>query len=103
MIALLRLSAGPVGWAAAFCLVYALHGLGCARRWDAVMAGGGSLHRWVLLGAWALSIGATLAIALYLTGRRDAPLGHAAAALGWVGFAATLITFLPVAVVPACT
>lgn len=96
MRVLLRLSAGLIGWAAAFCLIYALHGLGCAGAWDA------SRFRWAMLVAWGISIAATLGVALWLTRRRGTSLERAAAALGWVGLAATIITFIPIAIVPAC-
>lgn len=102
MIMLLRLTAGLIGWAAAFCLIYALHGLGCAGGWNAIPFAGLSVHRWTLLGAWAGSLLATLSVALILNRRRTTPLDRAAAALGWVGVAATLITFAPIAIVPAC-
>ena len=103
MIMLIRLSAGLIGWAVAFCLIYALHGLGCAAGWETRHAGGFSVHHIVLFAAWALSLGATLAIALWLRRYRATTLDRAAAALGWVGFAATLVTFAPIAIVPACT
>ena len=103
MTMLLRLSAGLIGWAIAFCLIYALHGLGCARGWDAVPLAGSSAHRWVLLGGWAASIAATLFLAILLDRDRSTTLDRVAAALGWVGVAATLVTFAPIVVVPACT
>lgn len=103
MIVLLRLSAGLIGWAAAFCLVYGLHGIGCAAGWEARGPGAIGLHRLVLLAAWGVSLAATLAIALALHRRRGAAiLGRASAATGWIGFAATAFTFLPILVVPAC-
>lgn len=103
MIVLLRLSAGLIGWAAAFCLIYALHGVGCAAGWNTLPLGGVGVHHAVLLVAWMLSLAATLAIALWLRRYRTTTLDRAAAALGWVGFVATIVTFAPIAVVPACT
>ncbi|WP_314373457.1 hypothetical protein [Sphingomonas paucimobilis] len=102
MMVLLRLSAGLIGWAAAFCLIYALHGLGCAGGWDRLPFAGLSVHRWTLLAAWAGSLAVTLVLALRLARHRATSLDRAAAALGWVGFAATLITFAPIAIVPSC-
>ncbi len=102
MIVLLRLSAGLIGWAVAFCLIYALHGLGCSGGWGDAGVGGMSVHRTVLLAGWAFSLAATAGIALWLRRFRATSLDRAAAALGWVGFAATLITFAPIVVVPAC-
>lgn len=103
MTMLLRLSAGLIGWAVAFCLIYALHGLGCARGWDTVPLTGSSVQRWVLLGGWAVSLLATLSLALRLQRVRATALDRVAAALAWVGVVATLLTFAPIAVVPACT
>lgn len=102
MIVLLRLSAGLIGWAAAFCLIYALHGLGCARGWAALALGGGSVHRWALLVAWAVSLAVAVALALWLQRRRGTTLDRAAIAVGWIGVAATLVTFAPIVIVPAC-
>lgn len=102
MIVLLRLSAGLIGWGAAFCLVYALHGLGCAGGWARTPLAGLDVHRWVLIAAWALSLGATLAIAIWVTRHRVGQFDHAAMLTGWVGFAATIVTFTPVMAVPAC-
>lgn len=103
MTMLLRLSAGLIGWAVAFCLIYALHGLGCARGWDTVPLAGSSVQRWVLLGGWAVSLLATLLLALRLQRVRATALDRVAAALAWVGVVTTLLTFAPIAVVPACT
>ena len=43
--ALLWSIAGLIGWAAAFVLVYGLHGLGCAGGWDQIPAGPTNLQR----------------------------------------------------------
>lgn len=94
MIALLRLSAGLIGWATAFCLIYALHGLACAGGWRAA--------RWVLAAAWGLSLAVTLGIALWLSRRPATLLDRASAATGWAGFVATLVTFAPLIGVPPC-
>lgn len=102
MIMLLRLSAGLTGWAIAFCLIYALHGMGCAQGWDVRPLGGLSVHRWVLLGAWVASLAATSILAIWLARSRATTLDRAAAALAWVGVFATLVSFVPIAVVPAC-
>lgn len=102
MIALLRLTAGLILWAAAFSLIYGLHGIGCAAGWDARDVGGLSLQRAVLLAAWGVSLAAAVALALWLGRRRATTLDRAAIALGWAGVAAVAVTFLPVAVVQSC-
>lgn len=103
MTMLLRLSAGLAGWAVAFCVIYGLHGLGCARGWDTLPLGGASLQRWMLLGTWSVSLALTMLLAIRLGRARGTTLDRVAAALAWVGVVATLITFVPIAVVPACT
>lgn len=103
MIVLVRLSAGMIGWAVAFCLIYALHGMSCAAGWEMARLGGISVHRAILFAGWGLSLAAMLSIALWLRRYRSTSLDRAAAALGWVGFVATIVTFAPITVVPACT
>jgi hypothetical protein len=103
MIALIRMSAGLIGWAVAFCLIYALHGIGCAAGWAAIPAMGVSLHRLVLLTAWLASVAATLGIALWLHRQRHGALdARAGAVLGWTGLAATVAGGLPILLVPDC-
>ncbi|MEH3036110.1 MAG: hypothetical protein PGN23_06365 [Sphingomonas adhaesiva] len=102
MTVLLRLSAGPIGWAVAFCLIYGLHGVGCAHGWDRIELPGGDAQRIVLAAAWLACLAATLALALYLSRDRSTPLGRAVLATGWTGFAATLVTFVPLLAVPTC-
>ena len=102
MTVLLRLSAGLIGWAAAFCLIYALHGVGCARGWDGLRWAGVDLHRWALFAAWGGSLAVTLAIAIVLHRRRATTLDRAAAATGWIGLVATFVTFIPLVGVPSC-
>lgn len=102
MIALLRLSAGLIGWAIAFCLIYGLHGIGCARGWDQATLVGGDAQRVVLVAAWLVCLGATLAVALFLSRYRATLLDRAALATGWTGVAATFVTFVPLVIVPSC-
>lgn len=102
MIVLLRLSAGLIGWAAAFCVIYALHGLGCAGGWYRMPLAGLDVHRWALIAAWIVSLGATLGIALWINRHRAGQLDGAAIVTGWVGFGATIVSFAPLIMVPAC-
>ncbi|MBB4087283.1 hypothetical protein [Sphingomonas carotinifaciens] len=102
MIALLRMSAGLIGWAIAFCLLYALHGIGCASGWATTPVMGASLHRVVLLAAWIGSVAATLALALRWREPGPALTDRAAAVLAWVGCAATVAGGLPILLVPDC-
>jgi len=102
MIALLRLSAGLIGWAVAFCLIYALHGVGCAAGWEQAPVLGGDRQRVVLIATWLACVAATVSVALYLMRRRTTLLERAAVATGWTGVAATIVTFVPIVVVPSC-
>jgi hypothetical protein len=103
MIALARMTAGLVLWAIAFCVLYGLHGIGCAAGWAGVAAGPVSLHRMLLLLAWVACIAASLALALWL--RRGAGHGlieRTAEVSAWVGLAATVVTGVPIVTLPVC-
>lgn len=103
MIALVRMTSGLTLWAVAFCVLYGLHGIGCASGWAAVPAGPVSLHRLILSVAWVGGVGAALLIALWLRRRGgEAMIDRAGRALAWVGLGATLVSGLPVATLPAC-
>jgi hypothetical protein len=103
MIALVRMSAGLIVWAVAFCVLYALHGLGCARGWATIGLGATSAHRAVLIAAWLLCIGTAIGVAVW---RWPARTGTLVERTGWrlalVGVAATAITGLPIVTLPAC-
>lgn len=102
MSVLLRLSAGLVVWAVAFCLLYGLHGIGCTRGWADIGLGPASLHRGVLVVAWLACVAAGIGVALWLRSARDTLLDRAAWHLALVGVAATLVTGLPILTLPAC-
>jgi hypothetical protein len=103
MSALLRMSAGLIVWAVAFCLLYALHGLSCARGWATIGLGVTSVHHAALIAAWLLCIGVGIAIAAW---RWPARSGTLVDRTGWrlalIGVAATAITGLPILTLPAC-
>jgi len=103
MSALVRMSAGLIVWAIAFCLLYALHGLGCARGWATIRLGGTSAHQAALIAGWLLSIGMGIAVAAW---RWPARSGALVDRTGWrlalIGIAATVITGLPILTLPAC-
>lgn len=104
MIALIRMIAGLLVWAAAFCLLYGLHGIGCARGWDAISAGPASLHRTVLTGAWLACLIAGGLLLIHLRRARHAPglLDRTAVHVALTGLAATAVTGLPILTLPAC-
>lgn len=107
MIAMIRMSAGLALWAAVFCLLYALHGVGCEAGWATTRMLGMSLHRVVLLAAWIAGSGAALLLALALRRHPAEAQGGAlvqrvSVVSAWVGFGATVAGGLPVLLVPAC-
>lgn len=103
MIALLRMTAGLTHWAAAFCVLYALHGLGCASGWAAVAVGPVSVQRLVLTMAWIGGIAAGIALTgwLYRTRGDELP-DQIAVVLGWIGVAAIVVGGLPIVTLPTC-
>lgn len=103
MIALLRMTAGLTHWAAAFCVLYALHGLGCAGGWTSVTVGPVSLHHLILTVAWIGGIvaGGLLTWWLYRT-RSDEWTDQVGVVLGWIGTAAIVVGGLPIVTIPAC-
>lgn len=103
MIALLRMSAGLIVWAIAFCVLYGLHGIGCAVGWPSTtLPGGISVHRGVLIAAWLACIATGVAVALSQRGRRSTLIERTGWRLAWVGLIATVITGLPILMLPAC-
>ena len=102
MRALLRLSAGLIVWAVAFGAIYALHGIGCARGWPDHTILGLDLQRTMLAGVWMMFLATALAVAAWLSRSRAAPTDRIARATGWIGVAATIVTFLPILAIPVC-
>lgn len=103
MISLIRASAGLIVWAGAFSLLYALHGIGCSARWPTIAVTPGiTLHRLVLIVAWLLCIGAGLALVMMTKGARSTLLDRLARRSSIVGLAATIVTGLPVLLLPDC-
>ncbi|WP_439533998.1 hypothetical protein [Polymorphobacter sp.] len=105
MTRLLIALVGLVGWAGGFSLLYAVHGLGCARGWSAVDVGPVDLHRLLLFAVWAASV-AGLGWWTWRTWR--APAGPMPL-LGWLarisaitGLGAMIVTGLPVLMVRMC-
>lgn len=98
--------AGLIGWAAAFTLIYALHGLGCARAWHLIELGPTNLQRTVQVCTWLVSLVVLAMLALWLRRRRragahDAP-AKLAEGLAWIGLAATVLSLFPVAATSVC-
>ncbi|MBE7184051.1 MAG: hypothetical protein INR68_06555 [Methylobacterium mesophilicum] len=104
---LFRISLGLIVWAAGFSLVYALHGMGCALGWPQTALGPFSLFRWVLLGGWALTLAAGVAVVAWNlrlgisgeTGRFETRLARISA---FAGLGATAVSCAPIAFSAAC-
>lgn len=103
MIALLRMVAGLIVWAVAFCVLYALHGLGCAADWQrATLPFGISPHRAVLSVAWVACLAVGGAVAWWLRPPHADMTDRIGWRLAWVGLLATVMTGLPILILPAC-
>lgn len=92
---------GPAIWAAAFTLVYALHGAGCAAGWAGLDIGPVSLHRLLMLLGWLAGIAAGGWLLLRLPAGKDREtwLPRAGAL---IGLFATLFTLVPVLFASSC-
>lgn len=108
--ALLWPLAGLLGWAAAFVLVYALHGLGCASGWQHLPLGPVSLQRAVQAGSAAASVAGLALFAAWLhwrcapalAARGEPLLARLTRASAWSGLAATGWTLFPVFATSTC-
>jgi len=103
VIALLRASVGLILWAAAFCLLYALHGIGCSARWPSIaVLWGLNLHRIVLIAAWLICIGAGVIAVVSTKASRLTLLDRLAHRSAVIGLSANFVTGLPVLLLPDC-
>ena len=102
MMVLLRLSAGLIVWAGGFCLIYALHGVGCANDWPARSVGGYGLHRLVLGAAWIALVALSIGIAVRIRRHPVGVLDRAAILTSWAGVASSVVTFTPILIVASC-
>ena len=94
-----RALCAPMLWAIAFAALYALHGYGCARGWQAIPAGIWSLHSLSMLAAYVVAVALLGAVLLWGRASSDNPyvrLGDI------IGFAATLLTLWPAVGISSC-
>lgn len=97
----LRALLGPMLWALAFSVVYAAHGIGCARNWPAWQTRLGDMHQMVLIGLWGIAV--VLASVILWRAPRGAALDDKIArAGGWIGLVATALTLFPVLGLTTC-
>ncbi|MBJ2149791.1 hypothetical protein [Paracoccus sp. IB05] len=97
----LRALLGPTLWAVAFAVIYAAHGIGCARGWPAYQAPVGDLHHFTMILLWLLAVGAASAI-LWRAPRGNDTSDRIIRAGGWIGLAATILTLFPVLGLTSC-
>ena len=99
---LARASGGMLLWAFGFCLLYALHGLGCASAWDGVPLLGGSLFRWILDVVWLCLGCGGVAIIRWAAARPAGFERTLTAASGVTGLAGTIVTGSPIVLISSC-
>lgn len=104
MIALLRAVAGLIGWAVAFSALYALQGASCALGWNDVQPLGISAARIVLIGAYALCIGALAWLCWQLRSQSGSTdfLARLAFVSAIIGLCSTIYTGMPVLTTTLC-
>lgn len=109
---LVLLCAGFAIWASAFVTLYAVLSLGCAWRWDAATVGPVSLQRAALVGVWLAHLLPAAGLVIWTRRRahRLADAGDPSAFLTRISFwtngvalCATVLNFLPILPLSACT
>lgn len=99
---LARASAGLWLWALGFSLLYALHGIGCARGWHRMPLLGGTMFGWATIGLW-LALAAMSAAPIWWASRAPPGLERRLALSSAVtGFVGILVTGSPVIATSAC-
>jgi len=93
--------AGPTLWAVLFSAVYALHGTGCARGWNSIDTGPGTLHMTAMTGLWLFGLLLHLGLLMTLPGGslRQQRLPRLGA---WIGLIASLMTLAPILLTSTC-
>lgn len=102
MIALVRMVSGLILWAAAFSLLYALHGLGCSLEWTDVVTFGLTQAKAALIATWAGLILAHSILIAWLRRSRETRMDRIAITTGWIGLFATLVGGFPVFAISSC-
>lgn len=91
--------AGPMLWALLFAVVYALHGVGCARGWPDMATPLGSLHVVAMAAIWLTGLALHLVI-LLIVSKRGEKLSVTGA---WIGLVASLLSLSPIILVSSCS
>ncbi|MDO5646654.1 hypothetical protein [Paracoccus sp. (in: a-proteobacteria)] len=98
---LARALAGPTLWALMFCVVYALHGMGCNLGWTGRPAPFGDLHHVAMWSAWGA--GLALHLALFTLIPREPGRHRTIITAGvWIGLVSTAFTLFPVIATSTC-
>ena len=100
-----RIVAPMLLWLALFSGVYGLHSLGCGLGWDGVPLAGRSLHRNLLVVAWAASFALQAVLLVLLAGpwRSPAPFARSlSVALAAAALAAVAWSLFPVTFATSC-
>jgi hypothetical protein len=92
---------GPTLWALAFCVIYALHGFGCANGWTGVALPWGNLHYTVLIATYLVAL-ALAALTLWRIPRGEGAKAQVIGAGGWIGLGGVALTLFPVLGVSSC-
>jgi hypothetical protein len=99
---LARASAGLLLWAFGFALLYGLHGIGCARGWDAIPLLRGTLFGWTMVATWILLTAGAVAILAWVRRGSSGLERHVAIASALAGLAGIIVTGSPVVLTSAC-
>lgn len=102
MTALVKMVSGLIAWAVSFSVLYALHGLGCARGWEGEVAFGLTQARALLLVTWILLIAVHCVLLVWLRQHRDTQMQRIGIAIGWIGLGATIVTGVPILAISSC-
>lgn len=99
---LARASAGMLLWAFGFCLLYALHGLGCVNGWSGVPLMGANLFRWILGLTWFILGCGGIAVMYWTEAMHPGFERKLAVACSVAGFLGTVVTGAPVILLSDC-
>lgn len=97
----LRALIGPTLWAIAFSVIYATHGLGCAKGWSGQPAPLGDWHQFTLISLWLLSVGLAAAV-LWRSPIGEDTASRIVRAGSWIGLISVTLTLMPVLGLTTC-
>ncbi|WP_066846502.1 hypothetical protein [Croceicoccus marinus] len=101
-MALTRMVSGLVLWAAAFSILYALHGFGCSLGWTGPSLFGVTQVKVLLLAVWGILIVTHGLLMLWLLKQHETQMERIGIAIGCIGLGATISTGMPILAIPSC-